>query len=238
MPALGIIHEVLHIPGGSYSIGDDAIPNASPKHQRRLENSVWLLANPVAWDLFEALVEAGGFPQPTGIKNGASNPNHSACSVDQTISELLEFSLELEHEPPWSQFNSRQLPLTELNWFAASAIADFLDSRLPTEIEWEITMQSLGKKRGMILQPCDVSGCLQEWTSDSFAPKYWRADFAKRGVPWKAGSGHEVTVRGSAPDELYKHICFRRGCDPASSHRRRGFRLAWDILPAGSIVVN
>ena len=67
MPDVGIIHEVIRIPSGNYSICDDSVPNAAPKHQRRLESSVWLLDRPVTWELFDAILETGGFPHATDL---------------------------------------------------------------------------------------------------------------------------------------------------------------------------
>ncbi len=222
MPDLGTSFDVLHIPTNSYSIGDDSIPCAGPRHERHLNAPVWILSRPVDWSLLEAVLVSGGFAHLS-----------IDVSIDKMVGTLLAHSLEMGREIPWQRLDPRQIAITGFDWFRASAFAQFCNARLPTEIEWEIAIQSLSPKQR---KEIDFSGFLQEWTSDSYAPKYWRADFAKRGVPWR--DGQDVSVRGSLPNDLHKHLCVRRGCPPNETNLRRGFRLAWDIPPVGAVVVN
>jgi formylglycine-generating enzyme required for sulfatase activity len=143
---------------------------------------------------------------------------------------------------------SGQQPLTGLTWFEARAVARFYDARLPFEVEWEIAMSNWPRRRGdkkdSLRQKSDRSrfgclvccGLLQEWTADAFSARYWRSDFDRVGVPWTPKAAeHLVAVRGSSASDMFHHISFRVGQDPAKSNESRAFRRVWDRRPASDV---
>jgi formylglycine-generating enzyme required for sulfatase activity len=210
----------VQIPAGEYPIGDDSIPNATPRHRRALQ-TFWIDAEPVTWAHFELFLTAGGFADETLWVDAEANalPDSRPGSIDAHHRQLLSAFRAAERKDPGPL---RDRPATGLSWYEAAAVARFFGARLPFEVEWEAAMN--------VAAPSYV-GRLQEWTADGFAPRYWRADFDRVGVPWVAGGPAHVVVRGAAPEDLYHHVCFRFGADPASRHPHRAFRRAWDAEP-------
>ncbi|MDZ4848907.1 MAG: SUMF1/EgtB/PvdO family nonheme iron enzyme [Pirellulaceae bacterium] len=218
------------IAAGQYEIGDDGVPNASPKHSRFIGTPFWILAIPFSWKLFEdaILVESSN--------SKLLDLDLKSCCRDTRIRQYLEASTAMEVLLPWSQQSMIDLPLTGLTWFESDYLARLLGGRLPTEVEWEILVRSETKSTGSLNQTSKRRELpLQEWTADAFAPKYWRADFRKRGTPWHEGMSSNVTIRGHCSNELHRHPCYRRGGDPTKSHPQRGFRVAWDQDPKVSV---
>lgn len=77
-------------------------------------------------------------------------------------------------------------PVVHLSWFEASALATWMDARLPTEFEWEHAARDLAvsgnlRERGLLAPtapdpslpndaPRQMFGDAWEWTSSSYAP--------------------------------------------------------------------
>lgn len=211
---------------GAYDIGHSSIPNASPHHRRRLPTSVWIDATPVTWRLFEIFVCAGGFYRTDLWPDGVDPANVRPSSVDRRHRELLEKADEFRGTlTEWPG----EHPVTGLTWFEAFAVTRFFGARLPFEVEWEVAIGNQLPERGAIVP---TLGVMREWTQDAFAAAYYRADFARRGVPWNPrASGTLVSVRGSAPSDLFQHVATRTGRDPGESDGYCGFRRAWDSQP-------
>jgi formylglycine-generating enzyme required for sulfatase activity len=216
---------VVHVPAGEYEIGDESIPNASPRHRRRL-GEFWIDARPVSWAHFEGFVAGGGFEDDALWIDAGARPT----SIDQRHKQLLPREGFLRIGGVFQLASIRDLPITGLTWFEAVAVARFYGARLAFETEWEAAM-SLNS--GCL----PTIGFLQEWAADVFTPRYWRADFESAGVPWQAGTDGEVTVRGVAPEDLYHHVSLRVGRPPDSNHPYRGFRRVWNRAPEESQII-
>jgi hypothetical protein len=114
------------------------------------------------------------------------------------------------------------------------AVARFYSSRLAFEIEWEIAATGGGAR----VKPIHMLAGVAEWTADAFSPKYWLADYSRRGVSWPTVvPGTPVTVRGCGSRDLFSHNAARRGRDPGSSDENYGFRRVWDVLPPNAHVL-
>ena len=137
---------IVRIAPGEYEIGDDSIPNAGPKHRRRLTRPFWIDVLPVSWAHFEAFVTGGGYRRNGlwGSCKEASTWRVNLASVDDRCYELIEQAEKFADNTPFGEPRTVQQPITGLNWFEAAAVAAYFGARLPFEVEWEIAM---GRKR-------------------------------------------------------------------------------------------
>jgi len=222
---------VIHIPAGEHAIGDESIPNASPRHRRKLA-AFWIDARPVSWAHFEVFVAAGGYHDDELWRDsqGGDLPQVRPDSVDQRHKQLLPREGLLRLGEVLQMQSPRELPITGLTWFEALGLARFYGARLAFETEWEAAMAA---SAGCLV----AIGLLQEWTADAFTPRYWRADFDRVGVPWAAAAEGDVVVRGAAPEDLYHHVSVRVGRPPGVGHPYRGFRRVWNSRPTETQIV-
>ena len=233
---------------GFYEIGSEDVPNASPRHRRRIGEAFWIDSAPLTWAHYEAFVAAGGYARDELWVDGEGCSEIRPKSVDSRVRTLISDSREFRQSCRVAATLARGCPLTGVSWFEAAAICRFYGARLPFEVEWEVAMQGarsvFADLKDSQLFDCPISqwgcslllGLLQEWTVDAFNAKYWRADADRRGVPWSpTTSVRDVTVRGAAPQDLHRHISSRKGHEPKSSHPFRGFRRVWDSCPSADI---
>jgi formylglycine-generating enzyme required for sulfatase activity len=233
----------VEIPPDHYEIGNESVPNAAPRHLRKLDDAVWIDACPVSWAHFEVFVAAGGYACEEFWPSSVLPTNSSTGGVDGRCRFLLEQAESFRRQfKSWSGGN-RDHPITGLTWLEAAAVAQFFGARLPFEVEWEVAMtlsqdaaNSAPGQLPAIRTGCPILvGLMQEWTRDAFAPMYYRADFSSRGIPWSPESGGTlVTVRGASPYDLYQHIATRIGRNPLDGHAYCGFRRVWDHPPTKS----
>ncbi len=231
---------LLEISCGTHEIGNESIPNAAPRHNRLIRKPVWILAVPFEWSRFEMFVMGGGFATES-VRLGFETKSKPLVSVDQRVQQLLAESLSLNDDYPWNEYAALEQPLTGTTWHEANTISSFFGARLPSEIEWEVGMQQLSLLTDEPTLSRNVRrhhDWIQEWTADAYSPRYWRADFEKTCIPWQPGSSSEIAIRGSAPGDIHKHVCCRKGGTPDETSPWRGFRLAWDELPADAVLIN
>lgn len=223
------------ISAGHYQVGNDSIPNAGPRHSRKVARPYWIDATPVTWSQFEVFVAAGGYARrelwaSPDCADGTGFPN----SVDARCRALLAAAMTFHETLSTSPDISRHQPLTGVTWFEARAICRFFNARLAYEAEWEIAMTGTRETRqpagGQRRESC--LGTLQEWTSDPFTPRYWRSEGNRSGTVWRPESGVPcVSVRGAGPGDLYQHVSARTGAEPNQESPHRGFRRVWDSPP-------
>ena len=187
----------ISINAGSYSMGNNAISNASPEHQVTLSAFV-VTRSEVTVGEYRNCVDSG------------------ACSPPQftQTSETEKSNYQLGEENPNRPFKD-EYPMNRIAWNEAVTFAEWVGGRLPTEAEWEYFATSEGtdnlyawgddvpdctlaiKKENDIngcgtngsrpvcsLSPagdtaqglCDVTGNLVEWTADERSSDYQAAD--------------------------------------------------------------
>lgn len=223
--------EIIEVRPGQYEIGDDGVANASPRHSRVIDSAFWIDFRPVSVEQFSVFVAGGGYRstavwQPP-LDSAVEDPRWK--SVDARCEFIRKASLVAGAN------QDRQRPVIGLTWFEAMAVSRFFNSRLPFEIEWEIAATGQGGRT----TPMHVLPGIAEWTADAFSPKYWLADYFRRGVSWPTVvPGTPVTVRGSGQGDLFCHNAFRRGRDPGFSDGGYGFRRVWDAVPPGAKVLS
>ena len=229
---------VLQIPAGNYEVGSDSIPNAGPRHSRRVARPYWIDGEPVTWAHFEVFVSAGGYARRDlwDSPNGIAGVGFS-ITVDERCRMLLTTAPGFRESASTTFGMPRQQPITGITWFEARAICRFFNARLAFEVEWEIAMrephamsQAVGSRS---YEACrNLLGSLQEWTSDPFTPRYWRSEGNQSGTVWCPDSGAPcVSVRGAGPNVLYQHISAWMGAEPSQASPHRGFRRVWDSPP-------
>ncbi|TWT66897.1 Formylglycine-generating sulfatase enzyme [Posidoniimonas polymericola] len=236
---------VIEVPAGSYHIGDELVPDASPRHEKHFAESFWIDRFPVSWRDYETFVAGGGYgKQELWRRAGADSDWQMPDSVDASCRGLIESSGPLRNRLSGKVHQSSDLPLTGLSWFAAQAFCSFFSARLPFESEWEAAMQGAQPTsqhdpftqhsvwRGSFSCEC-LPGLIEEWTADAFSPCYWRADGYNRGHHLKsAGGSSDASVRGAPPGTSGFTISWRKGKSPNETSPYRGFRRVWDMLPS------
>lgn len=238
---------VVEIDAGEFEIGDEFIPNASPRHRRRLSQSIWIDAQPVTWAHFEVFVAAGGYRRSQLWTDdvGIRLPCDEVPSIDARCRAVLQDTAGARRMFSGQNGSVREQPLTGITWFEARAIAHFFGARLPFEVEWEVAMHRSAGARPKAVRTTSVPGqcrslvgVLQEWVGDAFSSKYWRSDFDRVGVPWSAMSPETpVVVRGASAEDMVQHISCRRGEEPTKGHGFRSFRRVWQQRPSEDLVV-
>ena len=235
--------DAVEIPPAHYEIGNESVPNAAPRHLRRLDEAVWIDAHPVSWAHFEVFVAAGGYAHGEFWPGGSLPVDGQAGSVDERCRFLLEQAESFRRQCKNWPGGAREHPITGLTWLEAEAVARFFGARLPFEVEWEAAMTASPDaakpapgQRSVSRLGCPILlGLMQEWTGDTFASVYYRADFSSRGIPWSPErSGMLISVRGASPYNLYQHVATRVGRNPHEGHAYCGFRRVWDHPPAQS----
>lgn len=228
---------VLEIPAGNYEVGSDSIPNAGPRHSRRVARSYWIDAEPISWSQFEVFVSACGYGRRElwDSPNGIGGVGFSV-TVDERCRTLLANAPTFREALSTTPGMPRHQPITGVTWFEARAICRFFNARLAFEVEWEIAMaepRAKGEAAGPRYEACrNLLGTLQEWTSDPFTPRYWRSEGNRSGTLWCLDTGVPcVSVRGAGPNDLYQHISARTGAEPSQTSPHRGFRRVWDSPP-------
>ncbi len=246
-----LLSTVTHVMAGTYAIGSNSVPNASPQHQRALR-SYWIDKMPVSFGHFERFVAGGGYDDSSLWTDTLESP--SISSIDKRCDELKEQAIaaaRLFREKPT---RSVDIPLVGVSWSEATAIARYAGGRLAFECEWEVAMQR-SVRRHLSKDDCSASsliakcwqhapqsdwgcvvstGVLQEWTADAFSPVYWRADSDQHGRAWTPGQMYGVSLRGSCFSDMHKDHRFRRSADPHERHPARGFRRVWDSEPSSN----
>lgn len=186
----GSQNRVIEIPPGEYWIGDSASLSSSPRISHRNENSFWIDAEPMTWNLFEESVSAGVID----IRKVTSPSFASIAGNPPSIDGLCRYLLDLAKNPVTSLLGNgaklSEKPLCGLPFELANQVCNYFHARLPTEFEWEIAMRdwrlvpnlnnSELSNRNSVKEVYRSSfGCVayagkvQEWTSSQWTPRYW-----------------------------------------------------------------
>ncbi len=181
----------LNFPGGIVTVGQPcnhdqqgfAFDNESPEHQQLLQP--YQLANrPVTNSEYLAFIEADGYQQPQYWHsdgwawlqaNNINRPLYWRYKDNQWKQHSLAGELELDPHAPLSQ----------INWYEASAYASWKGCRLPTEAEWEHAANHFQIADGQFADSGEwqpkldatadktlygMFGTVWEWTASSYSP--------------------------------------------------------------------
>lgn len=113
------------VPAGNFQMGhnaNDALDNECPTHVIYLED-FWIDRHPVTCREFQAFIDAGGYThqQWWSAEGWAWRQTHR-----------------ISHPLYWRDRSSRpNHPVCGVSWYEATAYAQFVGKRLPTEAEWE-----------------------------------------------------------------------------------------------------
>ena len=172
--------------GGLVEVGRDAsttfsFDNEAPRHRRWLEPFA-LADRLVTVGEWKAFADAGGYETPSlwlsdGYQWAQDNGVKAPLYAHRESGALLVFGLTGQREARDDE------PIAHLSYYEADAIAHFLDARLPTEAEWEVSAAGVdvaGNFLGEALaprpapaakgRPTQLFGDVWEWTQSSYEP--------------------------------------------------------------------
>lgn len=230
----------VHVPGGRYTIGNDSIPQAGPRHHIDL-GEFWIDRSPVTMAHFEVFVANGGYSDRRWwVDTPRSGPSFlPQGSVDNRCFDVMRSSKIAVIECGIIPNCSMQIPAVGLTWAEASALCRFFGARLPHESEWEVAMKpSTGRNHAQTESQQTIShfgcrvflGCLEEWTAGAFTPQHWRgetkAEYAAIDSPYG------ICVRSSDRRGLYAEVSVRSSGDPFEASSWRTFRRLWKQTPS------
>lgn len=209
----GSQNRFIEIPPGEYWIGDSANLNSSPRISYRNENSFWIDAGPLTWNLFEESISAGVID----IRKVTSPSFANIAGNPPSIDGLCRYLLDLAKNPTTSFLGNgaklSEKPLCGLPFELASQVCDYFHARLPTEFEWEIAMRDwrlvpnlnhsgLSNRNSVKEVYRSSFGCVayagivQEWTSSQWTPRYWSGKESESGGFSTTNIPEEVSARG------------------------------------------
>jgi formylglycine-generating enzyme required for sulfatase activity len=219
------------IPAGRYWIGDDATQHAGPRHLATMDEPFWIDVSPVTVGDVQQCILAGGLEPRATQNNCAGGGSGRSRSVDGLFGHLLQttarvFKVRRSASLRLSIFPACGLLLTE-----AQQICRFYGARLPTEIEWEISMGWHANGRGLrgtfatpgtpiwsTLGCASYAGTVEEWTRSAWTARYW--------------TDNSQIEQGDSPEDI--RVCVR-GCLPtaklASIHARVAAKADDDSMP-------
>ena len=228
------------VEAGSYSVGNDTIPKAGPRHQVHMDE-FWIDTVAVSLAHIELFIASGAYFDNRwwvdSPQNGPAFLEHG--SVDKRCGDISRMSTRIAKQIyPRVRF-SNEIPAVGVTWMEAAAVCRFFGGRLPFEAEWEVAMQvdrsqrsirNSSPKQRKSRWGCELHlGWLEEWTAGAFTTQYWRgttaAEFAS------ADASYGVCLRGSTQDSLFTHAAYRASGDPLEANEFRAFRRVWSEPP-------
>ena len=203
----GSQNRVIEIPPGEYWIGDDAsFFSSKPRISYPIENSFWIDAEPMTWNLFEQSISAGVID----IRKITSPLSANIAGNPPSIDGLYRYLLDLAKNPATSFLGNgaklSEKPLCGLPFELANQVCNYFHARLPTEFEWEIAMRDWRSVPNLNHSVKDVyrssfgciayAGKVQEWTSSQWTPRYWSGKEAESVGFSTTNFPEEVSARG------------------------------------------
>jgi len=203
--------KMLKIGGDTFDMGTDeqlSFYFEKPKHKVKIK-SFLLDEHPVTNRDFAKFIEA--------------NPYWSKKAVINRLNNIYYLALWNGNQPPPHLLEH---PVVYVSWYAATAYAEWIGKRLPTEAEWEFALKNK-KHNDNIVYPWDkdtsktpyikklattaikkdkknnyglydMTGNVNEWVSDWFDFNYWHNNISLQENPKGAPSGNFKILRGGS----------------------------------------
>jgi formylglycine-generating enzyme required for sulfatase activity len=223
IPGSDVPYEMLPIPGGKFTMGNNAVQDESPEHEVTLE-PFWMAAREVTWNEYRLFMHS----TLAGEEPGS---NIAVDAVSRPTKPYVEMSFGMGIEG---------YPAISMTHHAASKYAQWLSSktghfyRLPTEAEWEFACKAnspapadlagvavfkrpqyelVGTKKPNAFGLYDMLGNVMEWTTDQYY-----ADAYKDPKPWyPSKTSYPHTARGGSwADKAERVTCTARFPSDAS----------------------
>ncbi len=223
IPGTDVTYEMMPIPGGKFTMGNNAVKDESPAHEVAVE-PFWMAAREVTWNEYRLFM----FATLSGEDPGA---NIAVDAVSRPTKPYVEMSFGMGIEG---------YPAISMTHHAANKYAQWLSAktghfyRLPTEAEWEYACKAnqppptdlesvavfgkrqyelVGTKKPNAFGLYDMLGNVMEWTTDQYY-----ADAYKDPKPWyPSKTSYPHTARGGSwMDKAGRVTCTARfPSDPA-----------------------
>lgn len=228
------------VEAGNYSVGNDTIPKAGPRHQIHVDE-FWIDAIAVSLGHVELFIASGAYFDNRwwGDSPQSGRAFLERGSIDQRCADISRMSAKIAKQIYPRARSSNEIPAVGLTWMEAAAVCRFFGARLPFEAEWEVAMQINGSqkpinssspKQRISRWGCELHlGWLEEWTAGAFTTRHWRGTTATEFASADAEFG--VCVRGSTQNSLFTHAAYRASADPIVANEFRAFRRVWSSPP-------
>lgn len=216
--------ECKRIPAGNYLIGSDhrfkPYDNEHPSHEVQL--CTYLIAShPVSQEAYLGFIEAGGYQnQHLWSKAGWQwkKENNINCPEYWFKSKTGYKKYNIYQD---ANMNNNRTPVYGLNYYEATAYANWVGARLPHEYEWEAADQ---------LDQLNDTGLVWEWCNNPLHPYPEFSAFPYEGysVPY-FDNNHYVLKGGSIKTQnCIKRRTFRNFYEPDIRFIFAGIRLVFD----------
>lgn len=189
IPGSDVTYEMMPVPGGKFKMGNNAVKDESPEHERTVE-PFWMAAREVTWNEYRLFMFAT-------LSGEVAGNNIAVDAVSRPTKPYVEMSFGMGIEG---------YPAISMTHHAANKYAQWLSAktghfyRLPTEAEWEFACKAneaapadlagvavfgkkqyelVGTKKPNAFGLYDMLGNVMEWTTDQYY-----ADAYKDPKPW------------------------------------------------------
>jgi formylglycine-generating enzyme required for sulfatase activity len=212
IPGTSVSFQMMPIPGGKFTMGNNSVPDESPAHEVTVE-PFFMAAHEVTWNEYRLFM----FSELSGEEAGA---NIGVDAVSRPTKPYVEMSFGMGIEG---------YPAISMTHHAANKYAQWLSAktghfyRLPTEAEWEYACKAnspapenleevavfqkrqyekVGTKKPNAFGLYDMLGNVMEWTADQYYPDAYRNP-----QPWyPSKTPYPHTARGGSWADSPKRV--------------------------------
>lgn len=217
-------HEKIQLSSGKYTIGNNRnnffYDNELTEHEVTL-NSFFVAKEPISNGEYLAFINDGGYERLELWPSDAQKWLHLTTEKHPVHWQKNKQGHWYEVTTTGPQNISSDKPVYGINWYEASAFANWSNARLPHEYEWEAAAKS---------RRLENTGIVWEWCSNNFHPypEFKAYPYDGYSIPYFDGN-HFVLKGGSQyTQEEIKRVSFRNYYEPDKRYQFAGLRLAYD----------